>query len=242
MPHMPTTTRAVRARRSSSAWLIWPFGVLVLIVCALAVLGRRPLVFVPPAVNIRRREDHSLGVPAMNPWDAWTGSGDPRMLRNWVAVVGVLAFAALVAAGVVVAVRHLRARRTVGRSPVEPEAPQHTFDRVAATRAMSDSLEEALARVGHDTDTDDAIVACWHALEHAAADHGLPREAAETSTEYAVRLADRLEVSADTVRILAGLYREARFSGHTRTPSARDSAVRLLTDLRGELAAAGGRA
>ena len=59
-----------------------------------------------------------------------------------------------------------------------------------------------------------AIVAAWLGLETSAAATGLPRLAAETSTDYTERVIGVWPVDSERLGDLAALYREARFSVH----------------------------
>lgn len=81
-----------------------------------------------------------------------------------------------------------------------------------------------------------AIVACWLDLEQSAAAAGLPRDPAETSAEYTVRVLHTWDVAPDAMGRLAALYREARFSAHPLTEGHRDEAVTALTRLQDDVA------
>jgi hypothetical protein len=81
----------------------------------------------------------------------------------------------------------------------------------------------------------DAIVACWLGLERAAARAGTPRHAAETSAELTERVLAEHRVTPQTLRRLAALYREARFSRHRLGEEVRDEARELFERVRDEL-------
>ena len=74
-----------------------------------------------------------------------------------------------------------------------------------------------------------AIVAAWLDLEGSAAATGLPRQAAETSTEYTERVITVWAVDRERLADLAALYREARFSVH---PLGEGHRARAIGDLR----------
>ena len=59
-----------------------------------------------------------------------------------------------------------------------------------------------------------AIVAAWLDLETSVAATGLPRDPAETSTEFTERVIGTWDVDRLRLGDLAALYREARFSVH----------------------------
>jgi hypothetical protein len=121
-----------------------------------------------------------------------------------------------------------------------PEAEQEDDDweRVAAEK-LTEAVDSGLVRIGTG-DAADAIIACWVALEAAAAAAGVPRREAETPSEFTVRVLALGNVSAVELGVLADLYREARFSAHRITEAARDRARSALERLRDELGAADG--
>jgi hypothetical protein len=100
-------------------------------------------------------------------------------------------------------------------------------------------VELALARLA-DGPVTDAIVACWVGLEQAAAQAGTQRRPAETSAELTERVLADHQVTPDTLRRLAELYREARFSGHPLGATVREDARILFEQVRTELRAAAG--
>jgi hypothetical protein len=81
-----------------------------------------------------------------------------------------------------------------------------------------------------------AIVAAWLDLETSAGATGLPRDPAETSTEYTERVIGVWQVDRLRLADLAGLYREARFSVHELDESHRERALADLETLHTDLA------
>ena len=81
-----------------------------------------------------------------------------------------------------------------------------------------------------------AIVAAWLDLESSVAATGLPRDPAETSTEFTERIIGTWEVNRLRLGDLAALYREARFSVHELEESHRERAVLDLETLHTDLA------
>jgi hypothetical protein len=106
----------------------------------------------------------------------------------------------------------------------------------AVPQALADVVEVALRRLEGGPVTD-AIVACWVGLEEAAARAGTRRLPAQTSAELTERVLAEHRVSPATLRRLAELYREARFSGHRLGDDARADARALFQRVRHELRA-----
>ncbi|WP_141821336.1 DUF4129 domain-containing protein [Humibacillus xanthopallidus] len=80
-----------------------------------------------------------------------------------------------------------------------------------------------------------AIVAAWLDLETSVAATGLPRDPAETSTEFTERVIGTWEVDRLRLGDLAALYREARFSVHELGESHRERALLDLETLHADL-------
>ncbi|WP_347351270.1 DUF4129 domain-containing protein [Intrasporangium sp.] len=114
--------------------------------------------------------------------------------------------------------------------------------RPAADLAMPGVPEELLSsaaerlRLLTEGEPRNAIVAAWLSLETAVAAVGLPREPAETSTEYTTRVLRTWDIDPRSLADLAALYREARFSRHALGESQRRRAMRDLTTLHDDLA------
>jgi hypothetical protein len=100
-----------------------------------------------------------------------------------------------------------------------------------ALRRDQDRHQEALAT----GDVRNGIVACWVMLEEAAAESGVPREPAETATEFVVRFLHTLDVDPRPVADLAHLFHEARFSTHPLGPEVRTRAETALEAVHREL-------
>lgn len=112
-------------------------------------------------------------------------------------------------------------------------------ERVPVTRdeELQSALDAGLRAVSSGAPTD-GVIRCWVALEEVAARAGVPREPAETSTEFTVRVLGARDVPADDLQLLAALYREARFSDHGLGEPARAQAEAALTRLRRSLSRA----
>jgi hypothetical protein len=110
------------------------------------------------------------------------------------------------------------------------------WERVKVDR-LADAVESGLAAVDSGTATD-GVIACWVALERAAASAGVGRQESETPAEFTVRVLGVGGVSEPELLRLAQLYREARYSTHGSSEEARTQARAALVRLRDELAAA----
>ena len=152
------------------------------------------------------------------------------VLSLWQAVV-YLIIAAVVAFILLIIVRVLRRVRL---PQVEPDEPD--WERMKAER-LAEAVDTGLARIDSGTATD-AVVACWVALEEAAASAGVPRDPSETPAEFTVRVLGIGGISEPQLIQLGALYREARYSTHGSSEQARTEARAALLRLRDELAAA----
>jgi hypothetical protein len=105
---------------------------------------------------------------------------------------------------------------------------------VVSAERLAEAVESGLGTVSTGMPAN-AVVACWLALERAAASAGVPRRESETPAEFTVRVLAAADVSQPLLERLAELYREARFSRHDLPESARAEAREALTVLRGQL-------
>lgn len=157
-------------------------------------------------------------------------AGDGGLAALLALLLGMLALAVVVGL-VVLLVTWLRSiyrkpTLTVHREPDfrEPPVPDELL---ASAAGRVRRLESGEPR--------NAIVASWLDLEQAAADTGLPREPAETSTEYTARVIGVWQVDRARLDDLAALYREARFSRHDLGEPQRRRAIDDLEVLRADL-------
>ena len=110
------------------------------------------------------------------------------------------------------------------------------WERIKVDR-LADAVESGLAAVDSGTATD-GVIACWVALERAAASAGVGRQESETPAEFTVRVLGVGGVSEPELLRLAQLYREARYSTHGSSEEARTQARAALVRLRDELTVA----
>ena len=118
----------------------------------------------------------------------------------------------------------------------EAESEDTDWERMKADR-LAEAVDTGLARIDSGTATD-AVIACWVALEDAAASAGVARDPSETPAEFTVRVLGVGHISEPELIRLGELYREARYSTHGSTEQARAEARSALLRLRDELAAA----
>jgi hypothetical protein len=80
-----------------------------------------------------------------------------------------------------------------------------------------------------------AIVACWDRFEEQAERVHAARKDWETSSEFTLRLLERVSADAAAVNRLEALYHEARFSSHEIDESRREAAVEALRAIHSSL-------
>jgi hypothetical protein len=159
----------------------------------------------------------------------------PMKIPDWVKA---LWQALLYTAVTLVVLLLIRTLYRVLRKVQLPEAEEDgsEWERVKVDR-LAEAVESGLAAVDSGTATD-AVIACWVALEGAAASAGVTRAESETPAEFTVRVLGVGGISEPELLRLAELYREARYSTHGSTEAARTQAREALLRLRDELAAA----
>ncbi|MET9268769.1 DUF4129 domain-containing protein [Kribbella sp. NPDC003557] len=151
------------------------------------------------------------------------------VLSLWQAVV-YLVIAAVVAFVIVVIVRIVRRVRLPHLEAEEPD-----WERMKTER-LAEAVDTGLARIDSGTATD-SVIACWVALEQAAASAGVPRDPSETPAEFTVQVLGVGGISEQQLVRLGELYREARYSTHGSSEDARWEARAALLRLREELTA-----
>jgi len=105
---------------------------------------------------------------------------------------------------------------------------QTEFDVLPGIAPTVDLDVEAQRRLLADGPVRNAIVACWRRMEDDVAEAGVPRMAAETSSEYTLRVIAAASVDPGPISELAALYREARFSDHEMGDAHRRQAIAAL--------------
>ncbi len=122
-----------------------------------------------------------------------------------------------------------------------PPRPTHVeFDLLDDPEPLAEEIRKdaseqfALLLSGHPRN---AIVACWDRFEEQAERVGAARRDWETSSEFTLRLLAAVAADHDSVALLEGLYREARFSDHAIDESHREAAVAALRSIHASLGA-----
>ncbi len=177
--------------------------------------------------------------PSMGTPPSRLGEGEPFELPDWVQALWQALFWTVATLLVLLLLRALYRMLNRVELPV-PERGDDGWERMKVDR-LADAVESGLAAVDSGTATD-GVIACWVALEDAAASAGVPRQASETPAEFTVRVLGVGGISESELLRLAQLYREARYSTHGSSEEARTQARTALVRLRDELMAAIARA
>ena len=158
------------------------------------------------------------------------GSGDHDVLFTVVTIVATLLATIVMLAALLTFVRWLLTR--TWRRSREREPDEVDFDPLEAPAALAGSMvadaasqREALVATGS---ARNAIVECWHRFEQQAEQAGVHRRRWETSSEFTLRVLDRLSADSEAVLALAELYRDARHSQHDITEDSRRRALEAL--------------
>jgi hypothetical protein len=160
----------------------------------------------------------------------------PLWLRIRVVTLEVLLLLALVAVAALLAraayeAWKRRPRRAAGRAAVAFDTRGEPARLVAAITEDAEEQDRLLL----DGEARNAIVAAWQRFEVQGEAAGVGRRQWETSSEYAIRILDRVAADSGAVNRLAGLYREARFSEHPITEEHRAAALEALHQIRRSL-------
>ncbi|WP_040456525.1 DUF4129 domain-containing protein [Kribbella catacumbae] len=158
--------------------------------------------------------------------------GKPFELPAWVQAIWQAVFWIVATLLVLFLLRALYRMLNKVELPV-PERADNDWERMKVDR-LAEAVESGLAAVDSGTATD-GVIACWVALEDAAASAGVPRQESETPAEFTVRVLGVGGISEPELLRLAQLYREARYSTHGSSEEARIQARAALVRLRDEL-------
>ncbi len=108
------------------------------------------------------------------------------------------------------------------RTPPVGDAPD--LDLEALALAVSGDASQRLDALSAGSPAE-GIIAAWTHLEATLYEAGLPLPPARTSTEVSIDVLRRFSVDETTLRTLADLYREARWSRHALTEDDRSRAA-----------------
>jgi hypothetical protein len=162
-----------------------------------------------------------------------TTSDTAAALLGWTAVA-VVALVALLCLGVCLRalVAVLRSRKD--RRPPVGDAVDLDLDALAVL--VSGDAAQRLELLSYGTPAQ-GIIAAWTRLEATLRDVGVPLPASRTASEVCVEVLARFDVAPDTLRTLADLYREARWSRHPLTEADRATAATAFRALDADLRA-----
>jgi len=118
------------------------------------------------------------------------------------------------------------------RSALAPDVAEAT---IAAD--VAESIDDALEDLEAEPDARRAVIAAYARMERAFARHGLRRKPSETPAEYMRRILLDLTARVDAVRLLTGLFEQARFSDHTIDAAMKQDAIESLRAIRDDLRA-----
>ncbi len=221
-------------QRTRTAWAA--FG-LVVACCALAVVGaavggpwtisdrgglwspeQLPAPSLPP-----RSEQPAAGQPTPPPMVA----GEPP---HWLAWALWIVVAIAVSVLLVWVWRRVSewARSRQEAEPVESEPTGEIYPDAPVIRA---GLTSALDELSVTANPTDAVLRAWVALESAAGRSGVPREPADTPTEFTGRVLAATNADRTSVDALLHLYHQARFSWHGLSAADRERARVCLEGL-----------
>ena len=181
-------------------------------------------------------QSSSVSLNAPTPIDGPEGKeANPIQMPDWLKALWQALVYTAIALIVLFLIRALyRFVRKVEIPEVEPDDAD--WERMKVDR-LAEAVESGLLAVDSGTATD-GVIACWVALEDAAASAGVPREPSETPAEFTVRVLGVGGISEPELLRLAQLYREARYSTHGSSEEARAEARAALVRLRDDLSAA----
>ncbi len=230
----PDTAPGANAFRASVTAVVGVLGavaLLLLLVTWAATIGPQQVVTDAgnPPTNMSVPPSTATAAPEKDARPLPQGKGDRDVLFTVVTIVATMLASIVMLAVLLTVLRWLMTREWWRRS--EPEPPEVAFDPletptavtaalVAGARGQRDALQTGSPR--------NAIVECWHRFEELAESSGVRRLPWETSSEFTIRLLDRLSADEAAVGGLAELYRDARYSRHEVGEVSRDGATAAL--------------
>jgi hypothetical protein len=228
------------SRRSALAVaVVLMLGVAAIALVVLASAGGSVRPYSESTATAAPREPPTITPPAGNPLPAQSPPPRPQIKPvkqpSWIQFLWQAIFYTAVTILVLLLIRALYRMMNKVVLPT-PEFSGEAWERMKVDR-LAEAVESGLAAVDSGTATD-GVIACWVALEGAAASAGVARQASETPAEFTVRVLGVGGVSEPELLRLAQLYREARYSTHGSSEDARAQARAALVRLRDELSAA----
>ena len=222
---------AVRASVTAVVGVLGAVALLLLLVTWAATIGPQEVVTDPgnPPTNVSIPPTTATAAPEQGGQPASQGKGDRDVLFTVVTIVATLLATIVMLAVLLTVLRWLMTRTWRRRD--EPEPAEVEFDPLEAPSLLAEALasgaqtQRAALQSGNPRN---AIVECWHRFEELAGSTGVRRLAWETSSEFTIRLLDRVSADDRAVSELADLYRDARYSRHEVSEESRDRATAAL--------------
>lgn len=248
-PTAPTGRPRMTARQASVTAVAGVFGavgLMLLLVTWAATIGPQEVVRSqgnPPSYASRSASPTASSTPTPSSTRP-AGGGQGDILFTLVTIAAVL-LATVVVLSVVLYVLRWLLTRNWRRAAREPEPVEVSFDPLDAPAVLAARLvEDAPAQrdVLAAGSPRNAIVECWHRFEEQAGLAGVRRRPWETSSEFTLRVLDRLSADTSAVTTLAALYRDARHSRHEITEANRATALEVLDVIHRSLATRAGDA
>jgi Domain of unknown function (DUF4129) len=144
-----------------------------------------------------------------------------------------LLIAVLIGAGLAVAFAVIRRRNDLADLAGDETEEAADDDQTLLADAVAAAEEELDS---HGDDTRAAIIAAYVAMERQLVASGTTRQASDTPTDFLLRAMAASRVSRGSATRLTELFREARFSSHPMSASAREDAARALARVADDLA------
>jgi len=221
----------VRASLAAVVGVIGAVGLMLLLVTWAATIG--PQEVVTDAGNPPSYEPVSPSAPTATPEESGQarpeGGGERDVLFAVMSIVATVLATVVMLAVLLTVVRWLLTRDWRRRR--EPEPQEVAFDPLDAPARLAEAMVADAAgqrQVLASGSPRNAIVACWHRFEEQAEADGVRRRPWETSSEFTLRVLDRLSADTRAVIALAELYRDARHSRHEITEENRARATEAL--------------
>ena len=230
-PDAPNGASAVRASVTAVVGVLGAVALLLLLVTWAATIGPQQVVTDAgnPPTNVSVPPSTATAPPEKEGKPLPEGRGDRDVLFTVVTIVATLLATIVMLAVLLTVLRWLMTRTWRRRDEPEPaevdfeplDTPSVVADAlVAGARGQRDALQTGTPR--------NAIVECWHRFEELAESSGVRRLPWETSSEFTIRLLDRVSADESAVGELAELYRDARYSRHDVGEDSRDRATAAL--------------
>lgn len=160
----------------------------------------------------------------------------PPWVFELILAIGAVAVLVVILLIIRAAVRSLGGRQRLGKAAAASGAAHEAEPTPEFVEAVTESFEQTLVRLRTGERLDEAILECWRRLEDAASATGLPRDPAQTATEFTVALLRATSARPADLTSLAELYRQAMFSRIPLTGADRERAVASLSRLVNDLA------